>query len=134
MNIRVFISGLAMALIACAAHAFPRVIIYNYIAPQPSLELTSIKPADQQEFSFQQKPEAVVASFTEAIDPDNSDLKVYDGYNRVVSGEKSMPKDTNMTVNIVGDMYKGNYHVEWKATCACSGHAQINGITYFSIY
>ena len=145
-----------------AAQAFPRIIINNIYSAQPQLDLVNIRPQNHQEFS--QSPPSVTVSFSLAIIPEKSDLKVFDPYNNPVPVKLEMPKDTGMTATLPPHLLAGAYRVEWKATCACitrhsinstffprdsmngtsytyepidgtsSTHESVSGISYFTVY
>jgi methionine-rich copper-binding protein CopC len=123
---------LAVCAYAGTTLAFPQIVIYNYLPPAPALQLVSQKPKDHQGFST--PPEAVSLSFTMAIDPDNSELAVYDPYNNIITHGKTMPKDNVMTLSLPAKLYSGTYRIEWKATCQCNENSVISGTSYFTVY
>jgi len=129
----VVLAFLLFALADAAQAGQPLIVIYNYTAPQPSLVLASIDPANHQTFDTS-PPSSVEVMFSQTIVPEKSDLKVFDQYNNLITTAKTMPKDTRMAVSLPAHLLAEVYRVEWSATCACQGNATISGTSYFTVY
>jgi methionine-rich copper-binding protein CopC len=127
-----FFAAVALFALAGAAQALPPIVIFNYAPPKPALQLVSLKPNNHQE--FQTSPESVKASFTEVIDENNSNLKVYDPYNNLIASQGKMTRDTAMEAALPPKLLAGAYRIDWKATCACQEKAVISGTSYFTVY
>jgi methionine-rich copper-binding protein CopC len=113
------------------ANAFPPITIYNYYLVQPGLSFVSVTPSNHQDLAA--SPGSASVTFSQAIDPGGSDLKVYDPYNNPISTARQIPRDNGMSVTVPAKLLAGVYRVEWKAICGCKDRNAVSGTSYFTI-
>jgi len=115
-----------------AAYAGPQIVFYNIVQAPPTLELVSSNPQDHQ--TFDKSPAMAQLTFSQPIDPNRSDLKVFDPYNNPISTGLEQPRDSALKVMLPAKLLAGTYRIEWKAACACKGAQPLSGTSYFTVY
>jgi methionine-rich copper-binding protein CopC len=112
--------------------ALPPIVIMNYTPPTPAFALVSMTPANHA--SLDTSPPAVKLLFSQNINPDKSELKIYDPYNNLLSTTDKAANPSGMSALLPTNLLAGTYRVEWKAVCICTSNTQIGDTDYFTIY
>jgi methionine-rich copper-binding protein CopC len=134
MNRKAGITGVIGAIVLLwAGNASAKFYIVQELPPPVVWQFVSTSPRSNEGLSS--PPQVITVTFSQAVKPEESYIKLYDPYNNPLTTGGISAKGNSMTLKLPGfpPGYAGTYRVEWKAQCQCNDTTVLNNSFYFHI-